>query len=208
MAPVAAFGGLRGGRPRKDGLIPGSPEARAADAEKERTRKARYRARLAAVDDPPPLPPPGAPPVGPVPPEGGDPAAGALPAGDPPIPWQAEDLKPLLDEVLPLVEAGRVRKLTEKAQKARFGPEIVREIAKDAEFPETAKKAVEKSLSRVAAKLANATGIGAQYKDETILAAGVVAIVAQQMKLEEKLDRLIAEQMAAIKSGAETKRDG
>jgi len=50
------FGGYRGGRKRKDGLVPGSPEALAADREKDRLRKERQREREGAAAEPPPLP--------------------------------------------------------------------------------------------------------------------------------------------------------
>ena len=54
------FGGFRGGRKRKDGLAPGSPEAIEADREKDRVRKERQRSRQV---EPPALPAAGGPPV-------------------------------------------------------------------------------------------------------------------------------------------------
>lgn len=49
QSEVWRYGGLRGGRKRKDGLIPGSPQAAEADRAKdaERKRRARAAARMA-----------------------------------------------------------------------------------------------------------------------------------------------------------------
>ena len=52
LASVPRFGGLRGGRARNDGLKPGTPEAQAADRERDKQRKQRL--RDAAMPEPAP----------------------------------------------------------------------------------------------------------------------------------------------------------
>src|SRR5439155_22316338 len=64
VATVPRFGGLRGGKPRTDGLIPGSPEAAAADRERDARRK-RQRRDTVKPPEPAPLPSQAAPVAGP-----------------------------------------------------------------------------------------------------------------------------------------------
>lgn len=188
---VPAFGGLRGGKARADGLVPGSKAALAADREKERVRKANQRARLRA--DPSPLPgvAPGQDTAGPM--GGGAVPGGPAPAG-PAMPWQAEALKPVFDQLLPTLEQLTMNQLAGRAEKARLPAELVREIERDARWSEPAKKALEIGCPQLAAKYLNKTGVGAEYQPEIVVGTALAAIVSTHTLLLRKLDQLIAAQ--------------
>lgn len=197
------FGGYVGGRPRKDGLKPGSPEALAADREKDRLRKARSAAAArasAAAANPAPLPaavpgstPPPAPGVGTGP---SLPPAGV--AG--PLPWEAGTLKPLFDQLIPAVEVLTVRAVTDRADKARLPVAVVKEIERDAAWNEPAKKAIAVAAPQVAAKWLNKSGLSAENQPELVLGTAVAALLVHQNKVLSRLDKLIAANTAAAKA--------
>src|SRR5579872_2301004 len=60
-ATAAKHGGLRGGKKRDDGLVPGSPEALEADKKKDAERKRKEREEAKRATDPAPIPPVGSP---------------------------------------------------------------------------------------------------------------------------------------------------
>ncbi len=122
------FGGYRGGRKRKDGLVPGSPEALAADREKDRLRKERQREREGAAAEPPPLP--GVAGAAPPPPGAVDPGAAS---GEPQsLPWESKLLEPLFAQLLPSLESLSVNQIAGKAAKAKLPGALVTEIERDA----------------------------------------------------------------------------
>jgi len=181
------FGGFRGGRKRKDGLAPGSPEALAADREKDRLRKERQRDRQRGPD-PAPLPSvAGAPAAAPG-------ALGADPGleGAPVLPWEAKMLEPLFEQLLPAVEELSVNQIASRATKARLPVEMVREIETDAKWSTPAKKALEIAGPQVAAKWLNKTGISAENQPEVVLGTAVASILAGHVLLLRRLDKLIA----------------
>jgi hypothetical protein len=200
-ASVPLFGGHRGGGKRRaDGLPAGSPEAIAADREKDRMRKKLARDRAAAMAEPPPLPglgavPPGAAPaaVGQAEAPGDSPLAGGAALAGSPMPWDSATLKPLFDQLIPTLETIAVGQLTSRATKARLPGEVVKEIERDAKFAPPAKKALEIAAPRVAAKWMNRTGISAEHQDEVILGTALASIAAQQVLLLKRLDKLIAD---------------
>jgi hypothetical protein len=104
-ALAAKHGGNRGGRPRKDGLVPGSVEAitkdREADAERKRVIRARQSAILAATKGPvlPGLDDPNAPPAG----------------GPAVVPWDPGTLRPIFDQLVPAAEKFMVSRVMGKA---------------------------------------------------------------------------------------------
>jgi hypothetical protein len=189
---VPKFGGLRGGKARKDGLVPGSAEAAAADREKEKLKKQRQRAAKRA--DPPPLPPRGPGMVDPGGPESGVPDGGSGPLGGPSVPWQAETLKPVFDQLLPTLEQLTVNQLAGRAEKARLPAELVREIERDAQWSAPAKKALEIGCPQLAAKYLNKTGVSAEYQPEVVVGTALATIVSTHTLLLRKLDQLIAAQ--------------
>ena len=98
VVTVPKFGGLRGGKPRTDGLVPGSPEAAVADRDRDARRK---RERRVKAPEPAPLPshPPNgvstsvdavSPPV-----DGAVAQPGVAPVSF--VPWDAQTLKALFE---------------------------------------------------------------------------------------------------------------
>ncbi len=190
------FGGFRGKRKRADGLVAGSPEAIAADREKDRLRKARARDAQRAAADPPPLPgvvddQPATSAGGPV-----AAAAGVPPAGGPvvvgAVPWDASTLEPIFKQLIPTVEAGMVTSLTSRAARAKLPAEVIQEVRKDAAWPAPTKRALEIAAPRCAAKWLNKSGLSAEYQDEVMLGTAVAALLAQHSVALRKLDKLIA----------------
>ena len=198
------FGGLRGGRARTDGLKPGSPEADAADRERDRLRKqnARDAKKLA---EPPPLPAATAPVAHPAsaaaPGEAPQPGVSALAF----VPWDQQTLKPLFDQLLPTIEDLTVHQLTNRAEQAKLPGELVKEIGKDARWSPVSRKAVEIASPQVAAKWLNKAGISAENQPEIVLGTAVACIAAGHVKLLRKLDKIIATRDAAEKTKEQKK---
>lgn len=189
------FGGFRGKQKRRDDLVAGSPEAAAADREKDRLRKQRLRDAQRA-SDPPTLPAfpdgvPSAPGVGAVPSPAPVPGVGAPDLAGAPVPWDAATLDPIFRQLLPTIELSLATSLTSRAQKAKLPGELVTEIRKDAAWPAPTKRAVEIAAPRVAAKWLNRSGLSAEYQDEVLLGTAAAAILAQHSMLLRKLDKLI-----------------
>jgi hypothetical protein len=194
-------GGLRGGRGRCDGLIPGSPEAKEADRKKDAERKRKRRA-----PEPPPLPGAGA--AG-IPPQAAPDGMGGVPGseGPPPVPWEPDLLKPIFDQLIPAAEQGLILQLASKAEKARLPGDLVRDIQQDAAWPAVAKKGLEMSAPRVAAKVLNATGISSQHQDFVVLLSSLTMIGGKHLQLLRRMDKIIAQQTAAAaKPPAEEKK--
>jgi hypothetical protein len=184
------FGGLRGGRKRRDGLVPGSPEALEADRKKDADRKKSERASTRPKEpkpDPPPIPSANS---------QAQTQAGnldILPLGEgaPPVPWKAEDIRPLSDELIDTTDAACSKQIHDKAAKALLPAVLVDEITTDAAWDPKAKVALKQSAPELAAKWLNKTGISAEYKHELITASAVVRIGAGHMRVCNRLDELI-----------------
>lgn len=198
------FGGFTGGRIRKDGLRPGSPEALAADREKDRLRKNRANAaarQSAAAANPAPLP-------AAVAGEGQTPLGGvgtgpSLPFdGSGVTPWDSQTLKPLFDQLLPAVEALTVRQIVERADKAKLPGAVVKEIEKDAAWAEPSRKALAVAAPQVAAKWLNKSGVSAENQPELVMGTALAAIIVGQQATLRRLDKLI---LAANQPKEETK---
>lgn len=187
------FGGYRGGRPRKDGLAPGSPEAIAADREKDRQRKARSRAAQAQAQ-PAPLPSASQAQAvpSPAPAPAGDPPPLAAPDGSAFIPWQAGMLEPLFRQLVPAAEQMSVQQITARAEKAHLDKELIADVADSAKWNAMSKKALEASGPQVAAKWLNKMGLSAENQAEVIFGTALASIVAGQVMVIKKLDKLIA----------------
>jgi hypothetical protein len=188
-ATAPLFGGLRGGRPRKDGLKPGSTEALAADREKDRLRKQAQRVRESAAQ-PPPLPSaPTVPGAIPAPPGNlaGLPGAQGLPV----MAWQPEMLKPIFEQLIPACEEVATDGIINRAIKARLPKECIKEIEIDAKWNAPAKKAIEISGPQVAAKWLNKSGLSAENQGEIVLLTAISSLVASHALLANRLNKLI-----------------
>ena len=185
-------GGNAGGKPRGDGLVPGSPQAAAADREKDRIRKQASRAVAQQLrPEPAALPSalPGAT-MAPAPGESAVPGAGQ--AATPFVPWDPSTIKPLVEKMMEAAEQGRLAKFAAKTQQLGDMPKLIKEIQDDAHFPPEAKAMLSISLPRMAAKWLNKSGLSAEYQDEIACGTAVLLIVQHNRKIDQKLDKLIA----------------
>jgi hypothetical protein len=215
LAPVQTvplFGGNRGGKARRDGLVPGSPEAVAADKKRERERKRKVRERDAAVKlvEPPPLPSaaPGVPGAAPPPPGALAPGlpGEALPPGEQIILWDPELFKPLVREAVEATEAARVKRLQEVAEKAALPGKLVKLIADDAKYVPAFKSSLNITAPRTLAKLLNRTGVSGKWSDEALCTLSLIAIWMHGKRVESRLEKLIADKQAEDKKAAEAKQ--
>jgi len=210
-ASVPKFGGLKGGRKRDDGLTPGSAEAAEADREKDAKRKREERAAAAvAVASSQPLPAKLSPVQSELPAQTGSPAAGVVaPSAAPPVvPWTAEIVKPFTSELIPVVEAVRVAKRTEKATAAGLSKDLIKEIQKDAHWPAVAKKTLDTSLPRLSAKWLNKSGMSAEYADEVAVGSALLMIWRADTAITERLDKLIELKEKQLKQNEKTRDAG
>ncbi len=181
----------RGGRPRKDGLPPGSPEAEAADKKNDSERHKLARETAAQVAEPAALPSALAPGAGPgaAPAPGGGPLAPGEDA--PPVPWQPETLTGLVDDLLEAAEESRVASYLAKCQEAGLTGKLVKEIESDARFPRVAKALLKNAIPRLAAKWLNRSGISAEYQEEISVLTAVILIVKHDAGTAARLEKLI-----------------
>ncbi|MCW5554474.1 MAG: hypothetical protein KIS67_20240 [Verrucomicrobiae bacterium] len=200
------FGGNVGRKPSRDGFKPGTPEYVEAKRAADRERKRRQRALEAAATPPPPLPASSSPGVptqqDPSPAAGASATSFTTPPGnagfasdsDPAaVPWQAESLKPLFEQLIAAAEEGRVGSFVAKCAEAGLTPKLLKEIESDAHWPKSSKILLCRSLPRLAAKWLNNSGISASYQDEVECVSAVILIVQNDVKLGQRLDTLIAE---------------
>lgn len=181
-ANLAAKHGGKASR-RRDGLVPGSPEAIEADRAKDRERKRRK--ALEMRGEPVPLPSPLVvqPPAGEVPPPAPDFGA---------VPWTADLLRPIFEQALPVAEGLAVQNLTEKARAAKLDASLVREVADGAKIHPLAKQQIVEGGAAVAAKWLNKSGVSSEHADEVRLLGGIVAAFAGYRAVAAKLDELAA----------------
>lgn len=184
------------GKPRKDNLVPGSPEAIKADREAARLAKQKQRARNRAQVVPPPLPARTHTPS----PALVDQTHAQIPDGASPVrvedaemvPWLSEDLSgPLLD-TLELVEEADKFSIETKLQQAHLSPENVREVMRDAVWPERAKRGLSKYGAGALAKGLNALGLSAKHRDVALIVPSLAFLITDRIKLHKRLDALIA----------------
>ena len=190
------FGGLRGGRKRADGLVPGSPEAVEADRKKDADRKKKQRAQ-----EPSPLPSINRPTNEGAPSAPGD-GLGTLPGaqGAAFVPWAPDTLKPVFEQLLPAIEQVTVHQVTVRAAKARLPGEIVKEFGADAKWSGPARKALELSAPQLSAKWLNKLGVSADNQPEIVFATAVTSILASHVLLLRRLDKLIAVANVPVKA--------
>jgi len=192
------FGGLRGGRKRKDGLKPGSPEAMEADRAKdaERKRLARERDRLA---NPPVIPsanPPANPaPVQPVqntatPPPDNLAAVNGVESFETDA-WLAKDVEPLVNELVELTEELCQGAINSRCKKAKLPIEIAKEIEADARWATRAKMMIKQGGADLFAQLMNKSQIPLAIRPYILITIGSLQIAIGQMKILKRLDQLI-----------------
>jgi hypothetical protein len=183
----------RGGRPRQDGLTPGSPEAKEADKKRDRERKQPARQEAAKVVPPPPLPSALAGPAGP----GQAPAApgsAATPGQSAaPIPWRPETLTGLVDELIDAAEENTVADYLARCNEAGLTEKLTKEIVADARFPKLAKTLLKDAIPRLTAKWMNKTGISAEYQDEVSVLTALILIVKHRTSSDARFEELISE---------------
>lgn len=196
METAVRHGGQPSGRGRKDGLPPGSPQAIAADKEKDRLRKEAARAVAKKITAEPAALPPAVPGAGSAAPGGSAPVS---PGGPAPtiVPWQAEIIKPLVEKLLDAAEEGRVAAFVAKCKQLGDMPKLIKEIEEDSHFPAAAKVLLVTSLPRLAAKWLNHTGISAEYQDEIAVITAILLIIQHDRKASARIDKLIAAQKAS-----------
>lgn len=199
-AAVIEKGGNKGGRPRDDGLVPGSAEAIEADRRKEAERSKRRRDDAKAVrqqsGDFKPLPPvvtsaPGAP-VAPALALGSGMAV-ALPA------WTPEDFQSLTPLTIDLLEEMFIESEVSLAEEGKLAKPTVDQIAKDAAFPAKAKQSLQSSSPEFFAKVFNALHIPIAMKPYISTGPTAIFLVVRHYQHKASIRQLIE---------AEAKRNG
>lgn len=191
------FGGLRSGRARLDGLIPGSKEAFDADRKRD---AARHRERYHAAKNADPAPLPGVkngrplrPVTIPVTPQALPVSGDIVVAPNAFVPWEAKTLEPIFAQLIPAAEALDVRSLVARAEKAKLPGALCKEIEKDARWPELAAKSLELSAPQLVAKWFNYFGLSSENAPEVVCGAAVLSILASRLMLLRRIDKAIAE---------------
>jgi hypothetical protein len=185
------FGGKRGGRPRNDGLIPGSADAIEADKKKDRDRKAAsVVARNAA-----PVPVQPAPLPGQIAPGATQPPPGGLvpvPVINPDA-WTAQEAQPLVVHSLPVVEHLLTARRLAKLREAKMPGPLIMQVKSDSAWPPTVKETLNQSLPGSAAKLLTFVHFPKFFKDELSSLPALALLIQHEMAVNERLDKIIAD---------------
>jgi len=146
--------------------------------------------RIAVVDGDRPLPPlPSAVPA--TVPEIGSQAALLDDARSALVRWAGTDIEPLLVELIKLLEEWREFAREKKLMLARLPQVTIDEINLDAAWNERPVKILCESGSRVLAKLLNAGGISAEYKDEIFCGLAAILIAGSEIRTMRRINKLI-----------------
>ena len=196
LASVPKFGGNRGGKPRTDGLVPGSPEALAADRAKDAERKRAERAKLRA-SSPPPLP--SALPTGSNSPDAqsDNQGTGVSAPISTDVPWVTDDIRPLLDELIPLLEQESIESRAQRAREGNLPTKVVAEIEKDARWKEFTKLGLSRGGSEILIKWLNRLGVSTANKGEITFALAFVHMLLHNRKIDRRIDTMIQEMSPA-----------
>lgn len=180
----------KGGRRREDGLAPGSPEADAADRERDRLRKQAQR----AVAEPPPLPSTLAPPGDQMPPSNGtqSPDAGTAP-GPAPIPWDPADFREFVDEALAGAEQTRLSKREARAREAGFSEASVKRFVADAKYPGSSRRMISLSGSKGLARIFNKLSLSHSYGEGAMALGAVMMLFVHNKRSDAEFKRALAE---------------
>ena len=194
-APKLPFGGNVGRKARADGFKPGSPEAIAADRDRDARRKRDERAAKAAATPPPPLPPsaesvPATLANAPLAPGGNV----SDPLADPLLQWAPADFSDCAPELLELVEGWRVDVRTQQAVEGRLPRKLVQEIAADAAFPKNAKQSLSRTSPATLADLFNALNVPVKLKKYVVSAPLILYLAVRDIACGARINKLIAEE--------------
>jgi hypothetical protein len=172
-------------------LPPGSPQAEAADKKNDLERHKLARETAVQLAEPPALPSAVAPGAGPGPAPAATLALNGSGEAAPPVPWQAETLTGLVDELVEAAEENRVGNFIGKCAEAGLTPKLCKEIEADAHFPKMAKTLLKHSIPRLAAKWLNRAGLSAEWQEEISVLSAIILIIKQQAKVNTRLEELI-----------------
>lgn len=193
-AQYAAKPASKGGRPRLDGLQPGSPEARAADAGKPRRRKPASPAGPsvdAPIRDLEPLPS-----LAPSP--GGDHPTPGGPVGSPAtaeagaVPWRAESLTSTVELALGAIQSGRVKKRRARLERANLPPESIAEMGKDLEWPSKAVDILNRAGAQALADGLNHFNVDARFQKYAEIPVALAMIVAHEKAADARVTKILA----------------
>jgi hypothetical protein len=127
----------------------------------------------------------------------------AGPGAVPPVPWDAQKLKPLVVKLHKVAEKTLSGKLVAKAKRAKLPGVIIEQIETKSAWEAGAVEIINDAAPRVAAKYLNKTGISAEYQDEMALAGGYATIAGGYLVLAKDLDKLVKQAEAEEKKAAE-----
>ena len=207
---VIPFGGNRGGRKRKDGLVPGSPEAREADLKRDRDRK--NEANEAKRQAPRPAALPSATVAGSQDkssPQGQDaqtpgPGVAGVPGVDLGA-WTAPEAQPIVTHALPVLEHLRIARRVNKLREAKLPANIIAQVRSDSAWPETVKATLQSSLPGSLSKFLNFAGVPKIFKDELASLPAVALLIQHESDVDARLDRLLEAHKAATEPKPEAK---
>lgn len=196
-ATVIPKGGNSGGRPRDDGLVPGSEAAKEADRKKEaeRSKRRRAEAKLAdlAAGKAPTLPAVVTNGPGPVPPESSALAGGMVVA---PLGWLAADFQSIAPHTLDLVEQWRIQSKIELAEEGKLAGPVVAQIGKDAAFPPLAKASLRETSPEFLARVFNACHIPIALKPYISTCPTICYLIVRDMQQTANIRKLIESEHA------------
>lgn len=184
-------GGNKGGRKREDGLVPGSPEALAADRKRDAERKKRERATVSEQRLPAPLPPVISPLDRPVQPGGDSLLAGAGIEDASFLPWSGEMVTPAIIQSVALLQELEKGYVEKKLAAANIPVTEWNKILDMAKWPDLAVRGITKSGGDATARLLNYLGISSKYKDVLNFCPSLIFFVLDRMKFYKRLDELV-----------------
>jgi len=189
---VIAAGGNKGGRPRNDGLVPGSAEAIEKDRLADAERKRNERARASAAKLPPPLPSPETQNSAPAPSSG---LASPVVATEG-LEWVPADLQQIAPELIDLLETLDVTDQISLATEGKLPDRVVSQIGKDAAWPVPTKQTLRNSSPATLAKVFNALSVPLAFKPYVTTCPLVVYLYLRRVQNLEAIKKLIAEESA------------
>lgn len=206
----ADFGGNASGRPLTKFKFP----AETAEGKEERRkhdtdRKAAARAVADKLVEPPCLPSAGAPGSGPLPPKPVDFVTGAVGASGPTqiapdpdfIPWDADTLAELTDEIVEGCEEGRCSKFRNLALEYKLNERTADKLSATGKYKPAIKRTLKKTAPRATANLLNRLLPGSgRYSAEGVLAIALVANFVHGRRALSETRRIIEEELAREKS--------
>lgn len=191
---VIRFGGNKGGRPRKDGLTPGSPEAIAADRDADAKRKREARAAASAqrmATNPPRLAPLASPvantPAQTIPVVDGPPV-------DAPVNWLASDFNQVAVDSIELADLWNIQRHVKRRLDGKLPHSIVAATADEVGFPAKSKQSLQSSSPAGLAWAFNALGVPVAFKPFVSTFPALTYLVLRDFSIMAKEDKLIAEE--------------